>query len=78
VACSGDQAGKSWPVFVPACPRRSVVQVVTVADEVVRQREDGVVPKCQTVLFRTSHHSDALELELARRGATSRSSSSAG
>ena len=38
-----------------------------VADEVLRQREAGTVLKSQAVLFRTSHHSAALELELARR-----------
>ena len=38
-----------------------------VADEVLRRREQGTVLKSQAVLFRTSHHSAALELELARR-----------
>jgi DNA helicase-2/ATP-dependent DNA helicase PcrA len=38
-----------------------------VADQVLRQREAGTVLKAQAVLFRTSHHSAALELELARR-----------
>jgi DNA helicase-2/ATP-dependent DNA helicase PcrA len=38
-----------------------------VADEVLRQREAGATLKSQAVLFRTSHHSAALELELARR-----------
>lgn len=38
-----------------------------VADHVLRQREGGTVLKSQAVLFRTSHHSAALELELARR-----------
>lgn len=38
-----------------------------VADQVLRQREGGTVLKSQAVLFRTSHHSAALELELARR-----------
>ena len=39
-----------------------------VADEVLRQRESGTTLKRQAVLFRTSSHSAALELELARRG----------
>jgi DNA helicase-2/ATP-dependent DNA helicase PcrA len=39
-----------------------------VADEVLRQREAGLALKAQAVLFRTSHHSAPLELELARRG----------
>jgi DNA helicase-2/ATP-dependent DNA helicase PcrA len=38
-----------------------------VADEVLRQREAGCKLKGQAVLFRTSSHSAALELELARR-----------
>ncbi|HWI80303.1 MAG TPA: ATP-dependent helicase, partial [Ramlibacter sp.] len=38
-----------------------------VADEVLRQREAGNTLKSQAVLFRTSTHSAALELELARR-----------
>ncbi len=38
-----------------------------VADQVLRQREAGSTLKSQSVLFRASHHSAALELELARR-----------
>mgnify|MGYP003349558694 FL=1 len=38
-----------------------------VADEVLRLREGGLTLKSQAVLFRTSSHSAALELELARR-----------
>jgi DNA helicase II / ATP-dependent DNA helicase PcrA len=38
-----------------------------VADQVLRQREAGNTLKSQAVLFRTSSHSAALELELARR-----------
>jgi DNA helicase-2/ATP-dependent DNA helicase PcrA len=38
-----------------------------VADQVLRQREAGTALKSQAVLFRTSAHSAALELELARR-----------
>jgi DNA helicase-2/ATP-dependent DNA helicase PcrA len=38
-----------------------------VADQVLRQREAGTPLKGQAVLFRTSAHSAALELELARR-----------
>ena len=38
-----------------------------VADRVLEQREAGVALKSQAVLFRTSSHSAALELELARR-----------
>lgn len=42
-------------------------QAAWVADEVLRQREQGLLLKRQAVLFRTGHHSAALELELARR-----------
>lgn len=38
-----------------------------VADQVLAQREAGVNLKSQAVLFRTSHHSAAVELELTRR-----------
>jgi DNA helicase II / ATP-dependent DNA helicase PcrA len=38
-----------------------------VADQVLRQREAGTALRSQAVLFRTSAHSAALELELARR-----------
>jgi hypothetical protein len=50
---------------------------VTVADDqaqadyivarVLEAREDGVLLRRQAVLFRSSHHSDTLELELTRR-----------
>ena len=52
-------------------------QLVTVADElaqadyvasrVLEAREGGTLLRRQAVLFRNAHHSDALELELARR-----------
>ena len=38
-----------------------------VADSVLEQREQGLALKQQAVLFRTGHHSAALELELTRR-----------
>ncbi|WP_428419782.1 ATP-dependent helicase [Methylibium sp.] len=38
-----------------------------VADRVLEHREQGLRLKSQAVLFRNSHHSAALELELARR-----------
>jgi DNA helicase-2/ATP-dependent DNA helicase PcrA len=38
-----------------------------VADKVLEYRESGVRLKSQAVLFRASHHSAALEIELARR-----------
>lgn len=39
-----------------------------VADRILEHREAGLTLKSQSVLFRTSAHSAALELELARRG----------
>ncbi len=42
-------------------------QAEHVATEVLRQREAGVALRRQAVLFRSSHHSDLLELELTRR-----------
>jgi DNA helicase II / ATP-dependent DNA helicase PcrA len=38
-----------------------------VCDSILEQRERGVALHDQAVLFRTGHHSDGLELELARR-----------
>ena len=43
-------------------------QAQCVADAVLAQREAGLRLMKQAVLFRTSHHSAALELELVRRG----------
>jgi DNA helicase-2/ATP-dependent DNA helicase PcrA len=42
-------------------------QVRYVAERVLEQREAGLALKRQAVLFRAAHHSDALEVELARR-----------
>ena len=42
-------------------------QATWVADQVLRHREEGAALKSQAVLFRASHHSAALELELTRR-----------
>ena len=44
-----------------------VAQAAYIAQEVIRQRESGVPLKSQAVLFRTSHHSSMVEIELARR-----------
>jgi len=38
-----------------------------IADQILRAREEGVSLKSQAVLFRASHHSAQLEIELARR-----------
>src|SRR5207237_800521 len=42
-------------------------QASWVADQVLVQREAGLTLKSQAVLFRASHHSAPLELELTRR-----------
>ena len=44
-----------------------LAQSAFVCDSVLDQRERGVPLQAQAVLFRTGHHSDGLELELARR-----------
>ena len=47
--------------------RDEIDQARYVAAEVLEQREAGVALKAQAVLFRASHHSGPLELELTRR-----------
>ncbi len=42
-------------------------QAAHVVGEVLRRREEGVLLKKQAVLFRSSYHSDVLEIELTRR-----------
>jgi DNA helicase-2/ATP-dependent DNA helicase PcrA len=44
-----------------------LAQARYVAEAIIAAREAGVALKSQAVLFRTSHHSGALEVELARR-----------
>ncbi|HSV57615.1 MAG TPA: ATP-dependent helicase [Variovorax sp.] len=56
-------AGRPQLVLVPD----EAQQARWVADRVLAQREGGLRLKSQAVLFRTSSHSAALELELARR-----------
>jgi DNA helicase-2/ATP-dependent DNA helicase PcrA len=60
-----DAASSQRPMLVTVADESAQAQWV--ADEVLRQREDGIALKRQAVLFRASHHSAALELELARR-----------
>ncbi len=43
------------------------LQVKYVVEQVLKNREGGMDLKKQAVLFRTAHHSDALEVELSRR-----------
>ncbi|HEY9238341.1 MAG TPA: ATP-dependent helicase, partial [Burkholderiaceae bacterium] len=56
-------AGRPQLVLVPD----EALQAQWVADRVLAHREGGLALKSQAVLFRTSYHSAALELELARR-----------
>jgi DNA helicase-2/ATP-dependent DNA helicase PcrA len=56
-------AGRPQLVLVPD----EAQQACWVADRVLAHREGGLALKSQAVLFRTSSHSAALELELARR-----------
>jgi DNA helicase-2/ATP-dependent DNA helicase PcrA len=49
-------------------PRDESAQAGEVCDRVSAAREEGIELRAQAVLFRTGHDSEALELELARRG----------
>ena len=60
-----DRIGSEKPALVTVADE--LAQARWVADEVLRLREGGLRLKSQAVLFRTAHHSAALELELARR-----------
>ena len=60
-----DSASSTRPTLVTV--QDEAEQASWVADEVLRQRESGLSLKSQAVLFRASHHSAALELELTRR-----------
>lgn len=53
------------PVLVTAEDENAEVDFVV--DRVLAHREEGIDLRRQAVLFRTSHHSDALEVELGRR-----------
>ena len=57
--------GADRPVLVTCADE--LAQSAFVCDSVLEQRERGVPLRRQAVLFRTGHHSDGLELELARR-----------
>ena len=60
-----DRASSARPRLVSVDDEAA--QARWVADEVLRQREEGLALKRQAVLFRTAQHSAALELELTRR-----------
>ena len=60
-----DKAASQLPRLVTLADEMD--QARWVADNVLARREEGIALQQQAVLFRTSHHSTALELELARR-----------
>ena len=60
-----DRPSAQRPLLVSVADE--MAQARWVADSVLAQREGGLRLKQQAVLFRTSQHSAALELELARR-----------
>jgi DNA helicase-2/ATP-dependent DNA helicase PcrA len=60
-----NREGRHKPLLV-TCPDE-VSQSQLVVDRILAQREEGVSLMKQAVLFRASHNSDALEVELSRR-----------
>lgn len=60
-----DEASSERPSLVTVADESA--QAEWVADHLLAHRESGIALKRQAVLFRTSHHSTALELELSRR-----------
>ncbi len=60
-----DRASSARPQLVAV--EDEAAQARWVADALLEQRESGLALKRQATLFRTAHHSAALELELARR-----------
>jgi len=59
------RAGGDRPVLATVADE--LAQVSYVVERVLERRESGVPLRQQAVLFRTAHHSDALEVELGRR-----------
>ncbi len=60
-----DRASSQRPQLVTVADESA--QARWVADRMLEHRENGLALKRQAALFRTSHHSAALELELTRR-----------
>ncbi|MES2529691.1 MAG: ATP-dependent helicase [Pseudomonadota bacterium] len=74
IAAAAERHAKTLWTDKPSAGRPQIVlvpdeaqQACWVADRVLAHREGGLALKSQAVLFRTSTHSAALELELARR-----------
>jgi DNA helicase-2/ATP-dependent DNA helicase PcrA len=61
-----DRSSGERPQLVVASDEQA--QVDYIVERVLEHREAGIDLKRQAVLFRAAHHSDQLELELARRG----------
>ena len=62
---SATRAGGERPVLATVADE--LAQVGYVVERILERREAGVPLRQQAVLFRTAHHSDALEVELGRR-----------
>jgi DNA helicase-2/ATP-dependent DNA helicase PcrA len=60
-----DRVSAGWPQIVSV--RDEADQARYVVEKVLERREAGLALKAQAVLFRTSHHSGPLEVELTRR-----------
>jgi DNA helicase-2/ATP-dependent DNA helicase PcrA len=59
------RSGGARPALVTCTDENE--QSVQVCEQILEHREQGVPLRRQSVLFRTGHHSDLLELELTRR-----------
>jgi DNA helicase-2/ATP-dependent DNA helicase PcrA len=60
-----ERAGSRRPLLVTVADE--IEQARCVATRILQNREAGIALKSQAVLFRTSHHSSVLEVELTRR-----------
>jgi len=60
-----DRVSAEWPQIVSV--RDEADQARYIVEKVLDRRETGLALKAQAVLFRTSHHSGPLEVELTRR-----------
>jgi len=60
-----DRASTEKPMLVNV--RDDAYQAAYIVERILENRESGTLLKQQAVLFRTSHHSGALEIELTRR-----------
>jgi DNA helicase II / ATP-dependent DNA helicase PcrA len=65
-ALSSTRTAGAPPRYVSVLDDQAQAQYV--CEQVLEAREQGTALKRQAVLFRSSHHSDVLELELVRRG----------